>query len=91
MYGIQRQRRSAVGAGSLGRSVNDTRTAGYAQHIQADSAVQAGTGEATQDSPQSQPVGNEQPRAHKLNFVRATMHFPADVDPADCDWGTDTG
>jgi hypothetical protein len=36
-------------------------------------------------------VGNEQPRAHKLNFVRATMHFPADVDPADCDWGTDTG
>jgi len=22
----------------------------------------------------------------KLNYVRATMHFPADVDPADCDW-----
>jgi hypothetical protein len=86
LYGIQRQRRSVVGPRAIGRSVNDNRTAGYAQHIQADSAVQAGASKTAQASTQSVNVRDEQPCVRKLNFVKATMYFPADVDPADTDW-----
>lgn len=87
-YGITRQRRQTLGS-SVRRALSqaaravDSRAACTAPpSVHTDSAA----GEATQDSPQPVNVSAEQPCVRKLNFVRATMYFPPDVNPADCDW-----
>jgi hypothetical protein len=82
-YGNSRQGRPQVAGRALGWSVADSRAACTAQ---ADNAVCTAAGQDAQATSEPVTVGNEQPCVRKLNYVRAMMHFPPDVDPADTDW-----
>ncbi len=77
-YGSTRQRRYPLGAAVQRRN---------------DLGIHSASGREARTAPR----GNAQPHntaeaaprtqvVRLVNYVRATMHFPADVDPADCDW-----